>query len=176
LPSEWGRGMAPTLRALKLMIGGAAMKTMVALLGSLSLVPMLAGSAMAQTAEENVRVEPPVAQEQQAAPRPQYAAPQPQAMPPAQVAVQAGGEWQYLDGEGWVWVPTGTAAYDVGSEPYAYLYTPSYGWTWYVSPWGWGPYRYGYWVRHPWHPVGWHGRWVAHPRVVVRLGPGRFRR
>jgi hypothetical protein len=57
--------------------------------------------------------------------------------------------------------------------PYAYLYTPAYGWTWYVSPWGWGPYRYGFWVRHPWHPVGLHGYWVARPRVVVHLGRGR---
>src|ERR1700722_3071806 len=107
--------MAPAVRALNLMIGGAAMKTMDALLGSLSLVPMLAGSAMAQTAqEENVQVEPPAAQAQPgapapqyaapppqyAAPPPQYAAPPPQYAPPAQVAVQAGGEWQYLDGEG----------------------------------------------------------------------------
>ena len=47
----------------------------------------------------------------------------------------------------------------------------------YVSPWGWGPYSYGAWVRHPWHPVGWRGGWVAHPQIVVRLhgasmGPG----
>jgi hypothetical protein len=54
--------------------------------------------------------------------------------------------------------------------PYSYLYTPAYGWTWYVSPWGWGPYHYGAWVVHPWHPVGWRGGWVAHPNVFVRLG------
>ncbi len=50
------------------------------------------------------------------------------------------------------------------------MYTPAYGWTWYVSPWGVGPYYYGAWVRHPWHPLGWRGGWVAHPHVFVRLG------
>jgi hypothetical protein len=54
--------------------------------------------------------------------------------------------------------------------PYTYLYTPVYGWTWYVSPWGLGPYHYGVWVRHPWHPVGWRYGWAARPHVVVRLG------
>jgi hypothetical protein len=75
-----------------------------------------------------------------------------------------------------MWVPANAASVDDSDGvPYTYLYTPTYGWTWYVSPWGAGPYRYGVWVRHPWHPVGWHGAWVAHPRVVVRLGggPGR---
>ena len=79
----------------------------------------------------------------------------------------------YGNGYGWMWVPADTATADSDGVPYAYLYTPSYGWTWYVSPWGPGPYRYGVWVRRPWHPVGWHGAWVAHPGVVVRLGgPG----
>ena len=139
------------------------MKTMVALLGSLSLVPLLAGSAMAQTAEENVRVEPAPQVQQAQVPPPQYAAPPPQAMPP-QVAVQSGGEWQYMDGEGWVWVPTGTAAYNVESQPYVYLYTPSYGWTWYVSPWGWGPYYRGGWVHSPYWGRGAWGHYAGgHP-------------
>jgi hypothetical protein len=51
-----------------------------------------------------------------------------------------------------------------------YLYTPRYGWNWYVSPWGYGPYHYGIWVQHPWHPYGWHGGWVAAPHVSVRIG------
>jgi hypothetical protein len=141
------------------------MKTVVALLGSLSLVPMLAGSAMAQTAEENVRVEPPAVEvappavqaQQYAPPAPQYAPPQYAAPPPAQVPVQTSGEWQFLDGEGWVWVPAGTAAYNVESQPYAYLYTPTYGWTWYVSPWGWGPYYRGGWIHAPYWGRG--GAW-----------------
>ena len=35
--------------------------------------------------------------------------------------------------------PQGASSTAVGAEPYVYLYTPSYGWTWYVSPWGFGP-------------------------------------
>jgi hypothetical protein len=80
------------------------------------------------------------------------------------------GRWVYANGYGWMWVPASAATVDSDGVPYTYLYTPTYGWTWYVSPWGPGPYRYGVWVRRPWHPVGWHGAWVAHPGVVVRLG------
>jgi hypothetical protein len=86
------------------------------------------------------------------------------------------GSWTYLSGSGWVWVPAGATTEESEGVPYVYLYTPAYGWTWYVSPWGRGPYHYGLWVRHPWHPVGMHGYWVAHPHVVVRLGPRRFHR
>jgi hypothetical protein len=82
------------------------------------------------------------------------------------------GQWVYVSGQGWVWVPAGSTTTDMEGVPYAYLYTPAYGWTWYVSPWGLGPYHYGLWYRHPWHPVGWHAHWVAHPRVVVHLGHG----
>jgi hypothetical protein len=82
------------------------------------------------------------------------------------------GRWVYANGYGWMWVPANAASVDSDGVPYTYLYTPAYGWTWYVSPWGPGPYHYGVWVRRPWHPVGWHGAWVAHPRVVVRLGGG----
>jgi hypothetical protein len=153
------------------------MKTMVALLGSLSLVPMLAGSAMAQTAEENVQVEPPSVQAQQyAPPPPQYAAPAaPQPMQP-QIAVQPGGEWQFIDGEGWAWVPTGTAAYNVGSQPYVYLYTPSYGWTWYVSPWGWGPYYRGGWIHTPYWGRGgaWGHYYGGHAVYGAHYGGGHY--
>ncbi|MEI9941695.1 MAG: hypothetical protein WDO69_31155 [Pseudomonadota bacterium] len=83
------------------------------------------------------------------------------------------GSWVYANGYGWVWVPANTASIEDGGVPYAYLYTPRYGWTWYVSPWGAGVYHYGGWVRRPWHPVGWGGVWVAHPSVVVRLGGSR---
>jgi hypothetical protein len=100
--------------------------------------------------------------------------------PPAPAAAQAPlvqtyptGQWVYLTGQGWVWVPSGATAVEEGGVPYAYLYTPAYGWTWYVSPWGMGPYVYGPWVWHPWHPVGFHGYWVARPHVTVRLGHGR---
>lgn len=83
------------------------------------------------------------------------------------------GQWVYLPGQGWVWVPSGATAVEEEGVPYVYLYTPAYGWTWYVSPWGWGPYHYGVWIGHPWHPVGLHGYWVAHPRAASHLGRGR---
>jgi hypothetical protein len=84
------------------------------------------------------------------------------------------GHWVYVENYGWVWVPADALTDDYDGVPYAYLYTPLYGWTWYVSPWGWGPYHYGIWVRHAWHPWGWHGRWVAHPYVAPHLGHGGF--
>jgi hypothetical protein len=120
----------------------------------------------------------------QAAP-PAY--PQPEGTPSAPAAQEAPppaaqwvysyptGQWVFTSTNGWVWIPAGTATVDNEGVPYAYLYTPAYGWTWYVSPWGYGPYRYGVWVRHPFVPRGWHRAWVAHPRVVVRLH-GRHRR
>jgi hypothetical protein len=105
---------------------------------------------------------------------PQYAAATPaeEAPPPQSQWVYSypNGQWVYTATDGWVWVPAGATATEVEGVPYVYMYTAPYGWTWYVSPWGWGPYHYGVWVAHPWRPVGWHGAWVAHPRVVVRLG------
>ena len=86
------------------------------------------------------------------------------------------GRWVYTVDHGWIWVPDGATTAEVEGMPYVYLYTLAFGWTWYVSPWGWGPYHYGLWFRHPWHPGGWHGYWVAHPRVIHRIGPGRGRR
>lgn len=80
------------------------------------------------------------------------------------------GRWVYADGYGWMWVPNDAGSVVVEEVPYVYLYTPRYGWTWYVSPWGYGPYHYGIWVRHPWHPYGWRYGWVARPHVVVRAG------
>jgi hypothetical protein len=93
------------------------------------------------------------------------------APPPAQWVVSAAnGRWVYTTDYGWIWVPAGASARISDGVPYAYLYTPTYGWTWYVSPWGPGRYHFGGWVRHAWHPAGWHGAWVATPRVFVRLG------
>jgi hypothetical protein len=117
--------------------------------------------------------EPPSAAAVQPGETPPPAAPAPSAPLAYSYAT---GQWVYADGRGWIWVPAGTASADVDGVPYVYLYTPSYGWTWYVSPWGFGPYRYGVWIHHPFYPGGWRGHWVAHPRVVVRLGPRHFRR
>ena len=90
---------------------------------------------------------------------------------------EAVGRWIHSDAYGSLWVPGSASTTDVDGVPYTYLYTPRFGWTWYVSPWGWGAYSYGGWVARPWRPVGWGARpWVAHPRVVVRLGGGHRRR
>ena len=103
---------------------------------------------------------------------PKYAPAPDDGAPPAAewTVVHPSGQWVFTSEYGWIWVPNGAGSVAVEGTPYVYLYTPSYGWTWYVSPWGIGPYRYGVWVRHPWHPVGWRGGWVAHPNVVVRIG------
>jgi hypothetical protein len=120
------------------------------------------------------------AQEEQSPAPPYVEQEQPvQTAPPPQAGVQTiynypTGSWVYAADRGWVWVPVGTDTNVVDGVPYAYLYTPAYGWTWYVSPWGWGPYRYGAWVGHPWRPVGWRGGWVAHPRVVTRIGAPHY--
>jgi hypothetical protein len=106
-----------------------------------------------------------------APPAPPSAAPQGQL-----VYSYPSGQWVYLSGQGWAWIPAGSQATEMEGVPYTYLYTPAYGWTWYVSPWGWGPYHYGLWARHPWHPVGLHGYWVGRPRAVVRLGRGHYHR
>src|SRR5450759_4426567 len=57
-------------------------------------------------------------------------------------------QWLHTDHYGWVWMPYGDQytyegnAYD--SSPYAYVYYPSYGWSWLAAPWiwGWGPYPF----------------------------------
>jgi hypothetical protein len=132
----------------------------------------------------SVTTAPPTAPSAQVAPaqwapppsQPPSAAPvQPEAQeipPPAAQWVYSypSGQWVYTTEHGWVWVPLGASSAEFEGTPYAYMYTPVYGWNWYVAPWGLGPYRYGAWVVHPWRPVGWRGGWVAHPTVVVHLG------
>lgn len=83
------------------------------------------------------------------------------------------GQWVYHATYGWIWIPAGAAATGLDGIPYSYLYTPRFGWNWYVSPWGWGHYHYGLWVTRP---AGRHHVWVAHPHIVIRLGrPRRVR-
>ena len=82
------------------------------------------------------------------------------------------GQWVYADGDGWMWVPNGAINVVVEQVPYSYMYTPGWGWNWYVSPWGYGGYHYGGWVRRPYRPVGWRGGWVAPRHVTVRAGVG----
>lgn len=95
--------------------------------------------------------------------------------PPPQVAPT--GEWIDTDAYGQIWVPSNTATVIVQQRPYAYFYTPAYGWTWYVSPWGPGIYRRGPWVHaviapHVYYHRGWvvypHARYTYRPAVVYR--------
>jgi hypothetical protein len=175
------------------------MKTTVGLLGSLP--AMLAGllvtsSALAQDEQTSPVQTPP--------PPPYQAAPAPPAMPPAppvagqvpqetehgsasgtpqqsapvpaEGAVQ--GQWLYTDRYGWIWIPAGAEATTLNAQPYVYLYAPTYGWTWLVSPWGFGPYHAGPWVRTP-GPAYWHGpgfraptHSYAHPYAGPRVWYG----
>jgi hypothetical protein len=116
-------------------------KFVLALIGSLSLVALSGGSAAAQSAPD-VYPQPPAQ------------------APPASldVEVPAAGQWVWVDGQGYVWVPEGTTSYALDDTPYVYVYTPSYGWSWCISPWGFGPYSYGAWVHRPWYADhGWRG-------------------
>lgn len=155
------------------------------------LVPLLLASCAGELAEAPLAPPPPVAMPVQAesagapppppqaitspvlgSPRsaPPAAGPE-TAPPPAQwVYTYPQGQWVFTSDHGWIWIPAGVTTAEMDGTPYAYMYTPMYGWTWYLSPWGWGGYHYGGWVRYGWHPVGWHGGWVAHPHVSVRLG------
>lgn len=163
------------------------MNRMIAGLASLVLGLSFTPAAFAQESP------PQPAQPQQYAPAPQqsppqqYApAPQQYTPPPPQPAQPAAnswvysypsGQWVYSSDRGWIWVPAGASATLVDGVPYTYLYTAGSGWNWYVSPWGFGPYRFGAWARRPWYPPGWRGGWVASPRIRGRLGtPRGFRR
>jgi len=75
----------------------------------------------------------------QSAPQQVPVAPQVVESGPATGAEGAQGQWVQTAGAGWVWVPMGATTYPIEGVPSAYLYTPTYGWTWYASPWGAGP-------------------------------------
>jgi hypothetical protein len=127
------------------------------------------------------------------APMPTEVPPAPPAQPPiaevdsnsqataaAQPQPPGTGQWVFTNQYGWVWLPYGAQyTYEPtveGAYPYSYIYYPTYGWTWVVSPWVWGwgpsPYfgywgpRYFVWYHGPsWHRPGWgfyafRGGWV----------------
>jgi hypothetical protein len=88
------------------------------------------------------------------------------------------GQWINTAAYGWIWVPAGASTYDVGGLPSVYLYTPVYGWAWYASPWGWGPFAQGPWISSPWsygfrvwrqQGRGW--GWHVGPSVSIQVGP-----
>jgi hypothetical protein len=76
----------------------------------------------------------------------------------------ANGQWVYTAQYGWVWMPYGAGytyvSTDEASDPYMYVYYPSFGWRWLEAPWvfGWGPSPYWgswgcgrfAWYSHPW--------------------------
>ncbi len=112
-------------------------------------------------------------------------------MPPAEVAVQpqvmpeapayaAGtaaslGQWVWTERYGWVWVPAEASPLEVQGEPYVYLYTPAYGWTWFDSPWGWyGPDGGWGWAR-PWYGSYWGPRYHAYASPGVQVAPPAHR-
>jgi hypothetical protein len=115
----------------------------------------------------------PQAQDGQQQPPPQVVYQQDQGEPPPAsqwVYSYPSGQWVFTSEYGWIWVPAGATSAPEEGVPYSYLYTPTYGWNWYISPWGAGTYHYGLWVTHPWRPVGWRGGWVAGPRAFGHLG------
>src|SRR5713101_5630998 len=126
------------------------------------------------------------------APMPTEIPPAPPAQPPiaevdsnSQVSAAAQpqpagtGQWVFTNQYGWVWLPYGAQyTYEPtveGAYPYSYVYYPTYGWTWAVSPWvwGWGPSPYfGYWGPRY---FGWyHGPgWLRPSRWIRRRLPRR---
>jgi hypothetical protein len=123
------------------------MKATVAMLSLLGWVMLDAGSAAAQAQVTQAPAPPPAAT---------YVAPPTPPVSPAPQTIQPEeqhGQWVKTEDSGWIWVPDETTTYDVDGVPYAYLYTPVYGWTWYASPWGFGPFVYGPWISRPW-PFG----------------------
>ena len=140
------------------------MKTIVELLGR-TLPVLCAGlfatsGALAQDEQTAPEEAPPPPQGQNATPAPPSAAP----APPDAAQTQAEGQWVYTDRYGWIWVPAGSEAATANAQPYVYLYAPTYGWNWFLSPWGFGPYRAGPWI-HAVHAGPW-------PRAPYRYYTG----
>jgi hypothetical protein len=107
----------------------------------------------------------------QEAPPPPPGAVEEYAPPPAPVTATTG-EWVDTDAYGEIWVPNNSQTVMVSGRPYAYFYTPAYGWTWYVSPWGGGYYHRGEWVHAQIAPhVYYHNTWVVHPHARYNYRP-----
>ena len=101
------------------------------------------------------------------------------------------GQWVSTAQYGWVWMPYDqaytSAPVESGGDPYAYMYSPVYGWRWLAAPWVFGigpqPYFgvYGYahfgWYGHGWYGHPWYGYRGGYPREyrgVVRVHPGGY--
>ncbi|MBS1816037.1 MAG: FecR domain-containing protein [Acidobacteria bacterium] len=92
--------------------------------------------------------------------------------------LDAYGNWYDVPGEGQVWQPE--QASDPNFDPYGYgnwVYYPSSGYVWVSSyPWGWTPFRCGYWNYYNsfgwgWQPTGCGigGGWGGWGGVYVRV-------
>ena len=106
-------------------------------------------------------------------------------MPVAEVPVQAQvaptyeasgqGQWVQTSEYGWVWVPAEAMPLEVQGEPYVYLYRPTLGWTWSVSPWGWdGPVGGWGWAR-PWYGSYWGPSYQVYAPRAVNVAPPAYR-
>jgi hypothetical protein len=159
------------------------MKVAIACLGALALGLLPAAPAFAQespagdsTADEE---SPPPQSDTdalaQASAQPPPGAPPPALPPPMppQTVDAPQGQWVYQADYGWIWIPAAATTYSVGFDPYAYLYTPVYGWSWYLSPWGAGAYHPGQWLSGPGTvgPRAWVGGRLVAPSAA-RNGSG----
>jgi hypothetical protein len=87
----------------------------------------------------------------------------------------AQGQWVLTSQYGWVWVPAEAMPVEVQGEPYVYLYAPTYGWTWFDSPWGWyGPAGGWGWAR-PWYGTYWGPRYHVYAPRAVQVAPPAYR-
>jgi hypothetical protein len=101
-------------------------------------------------------------------------APYGEAQPYAPGEASTQGQWVWTDPYGWVWLPADAQPYEVQGEPYVYLYAPTYGWTWFDSPWGWyGPDGGWGWAR-PWYGRHWGPRYHAYAPPAYRVAPRGF--
>jgi hypothetical protein len=146
------------------------MKKTIALIGGLSFIGLSSVPAMAQTTAPQPAAQPQIIVVTDAPASPAAPGPAPQVLgaPPQDLTAigtaptEAGaGQWVYTAEGGYIWVPNGATTSAVEGVPYTYLYTPAYGWTWYASPWGFGPFTYGSWVGSAW-PYGFHA-WAYGP-------------
>jgi len=166
------------------------------LLAALALYPSTAWShpdeelADFDESEAGRAAEAPVARP--ATPPPEALPSPPSQRPPPPVAQAPRGQWIHTAQYGWVWMPYADAYTYVppggAGEPYAYVYGPSFGWSWVVAPWIWGygpwPYfgiagpRFYGWYGHGWwrNPGRWHYAprpWGGHRHSVVGPAPHR---
>jgi hypothetical protein len=158
------------------------MKIAIASVGALALALLSPTTAFAQESpagDSTVDQESPPPQSEADALAQASAQPPPDAQPPApppppsaQTPDVPQGQWANQADYGWIWIPAAATTYAIGADPYVYLFTPVYGWTWYLSPWGAGPYSPGPWLYSHlgFGPRVWVGGRLIAPTHGVRHG------